>query len=57
MGGRKYIRMRNIHSEELRNLYSSLNITRVIKSNEDEMGRRRCTHEIIEKCIDIYPKT
>jgi hypothetical protein len=35
---------RKLHSEELHNLYSSLNVIRIIQVKEDEMGRACTMH-------------
>jgi hypothetical protein len=42
---------RKLHNEERHNLYSSPNITTMLKAKEDEMGRKCSTYGGKEDCI------
>jgi hypothetical protein len=44
---------RKLHNDELHSLYSSMNIVRVIKINEDEVGRTYGTHGGGKKCLQV----
>jgi hypothetical protein len=43
-----------MHSEELRNIYSSPYVTRVTKIEENEMGRAWNTHSVDNNLLQNY---
>jgi hypothetical protein len=45
---------RKLHNDGHHNLYSSLNIVRVIKFKEDEVGRTCGTHGGGERCLQGF---
>jgi hypothetical protein len=45
---------RTLHNEELRNLYSSSHLIRMIKSEKDELAGECGTHGREEECIQDF---